>query len=993
MGSNKIWLRAETKPAEARSALTPTTCKALIDAGYEVTIERSSQSIFDDEEFAKVGAPLVEEGSWVKDAPKDAYVLGLKELPEEDFPLEHVHISFAHCYKEQGGWEKVLARWPRGGGTLLDLEFLTDDVGRRVAAFGFSAGYAGAALAVKNWAWQLTHPEGEPLLGETPYANQQLLIESVKEALAAGQKQSGKTPRILVIGALGRCGRGAVQLAKDVGIPESEIIQWDMEETKKGGPFKEIVEDSDIFVNCIYLTSKLPGDFVNVESLSTPSRRLSVICDVSADTTNPNNPIPVYNITTTFDKPTVPVTLPAGAQGTPLSVISIDHLPSLLPRESSEMFSEALLPSLLQLKDRENARVWKQAEDLFKEKEKSTTVAAYAAGASLAAVALFYVFGPNYTIDGDELGGNRKKSIVGLSNPANDCFINSVLQALAGLGDLRLYLIRELHRRELDGPEIYNQLPEPDEQLREKRPDRVRELQQGTVTRALKEMLDRLNERPIYKKTITARGFIQALEFAYRTRISRNQQDAQEFLQIVAERLSDEYHAGVKARHRAQKALDYSAEDECPTEIEVRVDDGTENGLPAMIDTKLKEIDDEYGFPFEGKMESQIECQFCRYKYKPNQTSFVNLTLQVPQKSSTTLSACFDGLLKTEYIDDFRCDKCRLEHAVEVKMKDLSGARSTEEKMSLEMEIDKIQTTLATDPEAALDGVTLPPAEHAPKRRIARHMRITVFPKIIAVHLSRSIFDRSSSTKNAAKVSFPERLPLGGILNQKFFKLLAIVCHKGSHNSGHYESFRRNHLYPPFSTPDVFSSYAQSRATSENPSRVTSPRLPARNGADPDLPALNISTPASEGSPSSLSPSEPSRSPSRTDLSRPSSQLNTSHPSPRPTTSSSRVSFQSTNSTSKQNLSPTSAPRGSSLDATRLSSPMSRASLADRNASATDNEVSVASRLRRRRKPVDRWWRISDEKIKECKTSDVLGMQKEVYLLFYEMEKTPNGLP
>lgn len=84
--------------------------------------------------------------------------------------------------------------------------------------------------------------------------------------------------------------------------------------------------------------------------------------------TNPNNPVPVYTITTTFDKPTVPVILPAGTQGPTLSVISIDHLPSLLPRESSEMFSEALMPSLLQLKDRQNARVWKQAEDLFKEK-------------------------------------------------------------------------------------------------------------------------------------------------------------------------------------------------------------------------------------------------------------------------------------------------------------------------------------------------------------------------------------------------------------------------------------------------------------------------------------------------------------------------------------------------------------------------------------------------------------------------------------------------
>ena len=32
----------------------------------------------------------------------------------------------------------------------------------------------------------------------------------------------------------------------------------------------------------------------------------------------------------------------------------------------------------------------------------------------------------------------------------------------------------------------------------------------------------------------------------------------------------------------------------------------------------------------------------------------------------------------------------------------------------------------------------------------------------------------------------------------------------------------------------------------------------------------------------------------------------------------------------------------------------------------------------------DRWWRISDEKAWEVRTSDVLAMQKEVYLLFYE---------
>ena len=56
-------------------------------------------------------------------------------------------------------------------------------------------------MAVKNWAWQLTHPN-EALPGEVHYANQALLVESVKEALEAGKKVAGKAPKILVIGAV-----------------------------------------------------------------------------------------------------------------------------------------------------------------------------------------------------------------------------------------------------------------------------------------------------------------------------------------------------------------------------------------------------------------------------------------------------------------------------------------------------------------------------------------------------------------------------------------------------------------------------------------------------------------------------------------------------------------------------------------------------------------------------------------------------------------------
>ena len=49
-------------------------------------------------------------------------------------------------------------------------------------------------------------------------------------------------------------------------------------------------------------------------------------------------------------------------------MISIDHLPTLLPREASEQFGADLLPSLLELHERQSARVWTDAERLFKEK-------------------------------------------------------------------------------------------------------------------------------------------------------------------------------------------------------------------------------------------------------------------------------------------------------------------------------------------------------------------------------------------------------------------------------------------------------------------------------------------------------------------------------------------------------------------------------------------------------------------------------------------------
>ena len=281
-------------------------------------------------------------------------------------PLHHAHIQFGHCYKQQANWIPYLSRFAHGGGTLYDIEFLTDPSGKRVAAFGYYAGYAGAAIALMAWAHQLAHPE-TPLPSIPKYPSQSAVVSAVKTALssAVSNHHANEPPRVLIIGALGRCGSGAVDLCTAVGIPSSSILKWDMAETAPGGPFSQIAS-SDIFINCVYLAGTPTPPFVTCESLSKPGRRLRVACDVSCDPTDPHNPVPIYHEITTFPKPTVPVKV--DGDGPPLTMISIDHLPSLVAREASNAFSELLLPSLKVLNRRNEEGVWVRAEKLFKDK-------------------------------------------------------------------------------------------------------------------------------------------------------------------------------------------------------------------------------------------------------------------------------------------------------------------------------------------------------------------------------------------------------------------------------------------------------------------------------------------------------------------------------------------------------------------------------------------------------------------------------------------------
>ena len=343
-----LWVRAEQRANEERVGITPSGAAALIKAGLRVTVEQSSVRAIAIDGYKDAGCEIAPENSWPT-APNDAIIFGLKELPEDGTPLTHRHIMFGHAYKGQPSGRILLDRFKVGGGTLYDLEYLVDETGRRVAAFGYWAGYAGAAVSLRCWIAQQNDTIAGPV---SVFKSAEALLADLKENLSSLPKSQLNA---LIIGALGRVGTGATDLLTALDIP---VTKWDMAETVSGGPFPEVL-NHELFLNCILAR---PGTPVFVpESAKTDPRHLTVIGDIACDPDSSFSPIKVYDRTTTWDAPALRV-----HDAPPLDVTAIDNLPSMLPVESSEDYADQLLPSLLTLETLSEG-VWGRAQATFKE--------------------------------------------------------------------------------------------------------------------------------------------------------------------------------------------------------------------------------------------------------------------------------------------------------------------------------------------------------------------------------------------------------------------------------------------------------------------------------------------------------------------------------------------------------------------------------------------------------------------------------------------------
>ncbi len=357
-------LREEKNPPDSRVALTPHQVASLRERGIDIVVQPSTGRAYQDEEYRALNVPLVE------DVSDRDLLIGVKEVPVSKLIAGKKYCFFAHVAKEQPYNQPLLRALLDQGITQIDYEYLTDSHGRRLIAFGYWAGMVGAHNAVWTYA-QRTGAFTLPRLKDLyDYA-------AAKEVYA----KLDLPPLRIVLTGTGRVGQGAAQVLHDMGfdrlgpqdylsgmgtsvftqlhvknyarhpngqpIDKNHFYQHGEEYVSAFAPY---AKTSDIFINGIFWDGKAPA-FFTAEEMKGPDFKIKVIGDVTCDIA-PAASVPSTLFASTIADPVFgydPATGAPVAPHTPgaIDVMSIDNLPSELPRDASEAFGAIFIEKIL----------------------------------------------------------------------------------------------------------------------------------------------------------------------------------------------------------------------------------------------------------------------------------------------------------------------------------------------------------------------------------------------------------------------------------------------------------------------------------------------------------------------------------------------------------------------------------------------------------------------------------------------------------------------
>lgn len=367
----KIGIIREGKvPPDSRVPLNPTQCEYLrAEFGLDIVVQPSQGRVYKDEEYTAANVPLQEDLS-------DCDVLmGVKEVPIKDLMDNKPYFFFSHTHKKQLYNRPLLKAAVDKNIQLIDYEVLTNRKGKRVIAFGYYAGVVGAHNGMWTYA-QRTKSFELPRMKD---------LFDYEEAKSVYSKLELPAMKIVLTGG-GRVAKGALAVLEDMGIervsPEDflskqfthavytqlncpEYVQhkegkaYDKAEyyqhpERYESAFAPYAKVSDLFINGIYWDNRAPAFFTQAE-MATDNFNIQVIADVTCDIA-PVASIPATIKASTIAEPVFGFDPVNGEEVLPYSkdaidMMTIDNLPSELPRDAStafgEMFMREVLPHLL----------------------------------------------------------------------------------------------------------------------------------------------------------------------------------------------------------------------------------------------------------------------------------------------------------------------------------------------------------------------------------------------------------------------------------------------------------------------------------------------------------------------------------------------------------------------------------------------------------------------------------------------------------------------
>ncbi|KAJ3391277.1 hypothetical protein HDU92_009137 [Lobulomyces angularis] len=396
--SLSIGIRREGKNRwERRVPLIPIHVKRLVNEfGAKILIQPSTKRVFADKQYSEVGAIVKE------DLSEADVIIGVKEVPPHELIPNKTYVYFSHTHKGQAHNMHMLKAVLDKKVKLIDYELITDDQNRRLVLFSRFAGYAGFM--------DMLHGLGQRLLSKgygTPFlynamSFQYLSLPDARLDIArVGQliKDNGLPrelgPLVFTFTGDGNVTQGAQHMFKCLPHewvkPEKlkELIESDTWESDRVYGCQVLVEDyikkknsnepvkrahyysnpeeyesifhekiapyTSVLINGILWGPQFPrlltNDQVNKLAREDNLRMIS-IADITCDI---NGSLEFMSHASTIDSPFFvydPITRTESTtnmEADGIQIMSIDNLPTEMPIESSEYFSGAFCPFIVQL--------------------------------------------------------------------------------------------------------------------------------------------------------------------------------------------------------------------------------------------------------------------------------------------------------------------------------------------------------------------------------------------------------------------------------------------------------------------------------------------------------------------------------------------------------------------------------------------------------------------------------------------------------------------